>query len=345
MEAVTMSIRGYITRIQTSFLNMTRPRAYTLTAQQDSNESKTLALPDGRVLGYAEYGHPEGRPLLYFHGFPASRAEAWGVHKIARRHRIRIIAIDRPGFGLSTFQPGRRITDWPADVLALAEHVNLKRFAVMGTSGGGPYALACAHALPRQMMFAVGVVAGGPPWAAGAEHMLMSARATSWAASNMPSMLGIVAQTLVVVARWIVTSGPVTRRIDAWLESEQKKRDAEAKKDDAKQENMDDDEQFTTAERRERLFRVLFDGFNQGPKAFVQEARLLSAQDWGFELEDISYDPILIWHGTKDTNAPISMIQYMAKRIPHAVLHQCEGDTHYSMHKHLETILMELIPE
>ncbi|OQE37547.1 hypothetical protein PENNAL_c0794G03227, partial [Penicillium nalgiovense] len=74
--------------------------------------------------------------------------------------RIRVIAPERPGFGLSTVQPNRRIMDWPADVQALAHYLSLSRFAVMGGSGGGPYALACARMLPQDMMSAVGIFAG-----------------------------------------------------------------------------------------------------------------------------------------------------------------------------------------
>lgn len=125
--------------------------------------SQSLVLPDGRLLGYAEFGHPTGSPLLYFHGFPMSRLEGWMTDKVARRQHIRVISVDRPGYGLSTFQPHRRITDWPADVQALASQLDISRFAVLGMSGGGPYALACAHSLPQEMLSAVGVMCGAPP--------------------------------------------------------------------------------------------------------------------------------------------------------------------------------------
>lgn len=313
--------------------------------------NQTLNLPDGRVLGYAEFGHPEGTPVLWFHGFPSSRLEAWGADKVARRRRLRLIAIDRPGFGLSTYQPGRRITDWPADVLAFANHANLKRFAVLGGSGGGPYALACAYKLPREMMTAVGVMAGAPPWEAGVQQVSWYRRVVALAAIHTPTGLRVVMDALVGLTRWIVYSGPVTRRIDKWLESvrekEKLKAEAKAKADSTKQGDgetvaVDEEVQSTIAESREWLMRLLFDGFAQGSRATVQEARLLSAYSWGFKFEDVSYDPVLIWHGTKDANAPFSMIQYMSNRLPHSNLREFEGDTHYSMGYHLEQILKEL---
>ena len=103
-----------------------------------------LELPDGRVLGFDEYGARDGTPLFYFHGTPGARLEwhLFGGENAAQRLGLRIIAVDRPGMGLSTFQPGRRITDWPADVRAVADALQLGTFAVLGCSGDGAR-LAC----------------------------------------------------------------------------------------------------------------------------------------------------------------------------------------------------------
>jgi pimeloyl-ACP methyl ester carboxylesterase len=117
---------------------------------------------DGRRLGYAEYGDPEGRPLIYCHGFPASRLEAALLDPSARKAGVRVIAADRPGCGLSDFRPDRRIGDWPGDVVELADALGIDRFAVVGVSGGGPYALACARKIPQRLT-AAGVVCGLGP--------------------------------------------------------------------------------------------------------------------------------------------------------------------------------------
>jgi pimeloyl-ACP methyl ester carboxylesterase len=103
-----------------------------------------IQLPDGRLLGYAESGAPAGRAVLYFHGHPGARLEAGFLADPATRANVRLIGVDRPGMGLSTYQPGRRLLDWPADIAALADALAIERFAVVGLSGGGPYALACA---------------------------------------------------------------------------------------------------------------------------------------------------------------------------------------------------------
>jgi pimeloyl-ACP methyl ester carboxylesterase len=84
------------------------------------NTESHIVLPDGRRLAYAEFGAHGGRPVLYFHGSPSSRLEPLLVgDKVWTRHGLRVIAPDRPGMGLSDFQPGRGFSHWPADVAAL----------------------------------------------------------------------------------------------------------------------------------------------------------------------------------------------------------------------------------
>lgn len=301
-------------------------------------QSQTFQLPDGRTLGYAEYGNPQGRPLLYFHGYPSSRIEAEPADALARRCGIRLLALDRPGFGLSTPQAGRhrKLLDWPDDVRAFAAGLGLDRFAVMGLSGGGPFALACAYALPRGMVSAVGLFASGPAWEAGAHRMSRSRRLVSFMAKYWPSGLGVVLGVCVRMLRAIATSSPVTKRVDAWLEAERRKKEE-------KEGTSVDQPAKTTKERREYLLRVLIDEpFRQGTDAAVLEADLLSSQDWGFKLEDVDFNPIRIWHGAKDGNSPIEMIRYMAEKLSHSVLREYENDTHYTMLPHLEEALTEL---
>ena len=124
--------------------------------------NRRLRLSDGRALGYAEFGPACGRPILYFHGFPGSRLEARMAAGIAARLQLRLIAPDRPGVGLSDFQPRRILGDWPRDVLELADALGLRRFAVLGVSGGGPYAAVCAARIPFRLT-RVGIVAGLAP--------------------------------------------------------------------------------------------------------------------------------------------------------------------------------------
>jgi pimeloyl-ACP methyl ester carboxylesterase len=112
----------------------------------DARELQTLTLPDGRRLSHAQFGDPHGVPVVYCHGFPGSRLEARQTDAFGRRLGVRVIAFDRPGYGGSDYQRGRQLTDWPADVAAALDLLGIGRFALLGISGGAPYALAAASA-------------------------------------------------------------------------------------------------------------------------------------------------------------------------------------------------------
>ena len=108
----------------------------------------TVTLPDGRRLAWSSGGARGGVPVIYLHGAigtPVCRTSE--LDALIGALGIHYIAVSRPGFGRSDPSPGRRIADFPADVEHLADHLGLGRFAVVGVSAGGPYALACARAL------------------------------------------------------------------------------------------------------------------------------------------------------------------------------------------------------
>jgi len=121
-----------------------------------------MTLSDGRDLGWLELGVPDGWPIFGFHGTPGSRLQLAINEAAVRRAGVRLIAPDRPGYGMSTYQPGRRLIDWPSDVVELADHLAVDRFSVMGVSGGGPHALACASVLKERVVVA-GIVSGADP--------------------------------------------------------------------------------------------------------------------------------------------------------------------------------------
>jgi pimeloyl-ACP methyl ester carboxylesterase len=313
-----------------------------------SSAQDTVTLRTGRRLGYASYGQPTGRPLLYFHGFPSSRLEAYPLHPIATRLNIHVLAIDRPGFGMSPHDSNRRIADWPADVAAFADHLGLDRFAVLGVSGGGPYALACAAILPPERLLAVGVLAGATAWDRGVRTpgMQWYRRLLYLAAHYCPTLLRVVSATLVAALRWLASTAWAERRIDAALQALDKAKLAREKKDDGDAAALlakPEEQSAPVAERRGRLMGLLFEGFAQGTAGFVHETRLLT-QDWGFRLEDIAYDKVQIWHGTKDSNAPVEGMREIAARIPRCDFKEY-GEDHYGMGHHFEEVLGEMFPE
>lgn len=278
----------------------------------DDRLRQTATLRDGRTLGYAEFGDPRGRPILYFHGFPTSRLD-WPLNDpsdAASDLGVRIVAPDRPGIGLSDFKPGFRILDWPGDVSALADALGLDRFSVLGVSGGAPFALACAHAIPRRLD-SITVVSGmGPPTAPGAKDGF---------AMVIPSK-----------ARWLrrlmfVLSGVGLRRDPARVLL-----------------SLDypapDRELLTRPEPQRVATQALLEADRAGTKGSARLAGLY-ARPWGFALEDIAM-PVRLFHGEDDRNVPASVARHVARRIPDCRSSILRGEGHFTVAPgHIESIL------
>jgi pimeloyl-ACP methyl ester carboxylesterase len=115
----------------------------------------TIELGDGRTVGYADHGVPGDVPVLWCHGGPGSRLEPAHLVDDARAAGLRLVGIDRPGYGLSTPHPGRTIAGWIPEALAVADHLDLDRFVAVGVSTGGSYALALAALVPDRVLGAV----------------------------------------------------------------------------------------------------------------------------------------------------------------------------------------------
>jgi len=115
-----------------------------------------IRLAGGRTVGFADYGIPDARAVLWCHGGPGSRLEPAYLRREASEAGLRIIGRDRPGYGLSTPQPGRTIAGWVPEALAVADHLGIGQFAAVGTSTGGAFALALAALAPERVL---GVVA------------------------------------------------------------------------------------------------------------------------------------------------------------------------------------------
>jgi pimeloyl-ACP methyl ester carboxylesterase len=292
---------------------------------------QSFSLPDGRSLGFTEYGAPAGRPLFYFHGWPSSRIEFGGLNGdhiagdvIARRLNVRVIAADRPGFGLSSYQPHHRFTDWPQDVACLADHLGCERFGVVSYSAGSPYALACALAFPDRLT-AVGVVSGvAQPFSA------------PGATSGMPTIM-------------LWTTARIHPRLTWLLFSLMKGRITNAPRDrlpKSAKEAMMAEADFVYIKGHPSAMAANMDA---GAEALRQgglgpaEAGALYWKPWGFRLEDI-HAKVHVWHGEDDLNAPFAAHGTMlAEKLPSVEAQFYPGEGHISLiHKYLETFMQEL---
>jgi pimeloyl-ACP methyl ester carboxylesterase len=280
-------------------------------------KDNTITLSDGRLLAYAVYGlEDDAAPtVFYLHGFPGSHAEGFFVHEAALEQGVRIVAPSRPGSNKSTFHQGHGISSYAADVLALADQLSIKRFALIGVSGGGPYALACFHSIPRDRLAGIGLVAPMMPTALGTEGMMQSLRAMLWLAPWTPGALGwLMDWSMGAAARDTEHPEKLERLLDKEMEGRPE---------------LDRIMYKSHPHFRAVLLRSVRDAMQADGYSAAWEAKLLGS-DWGFGLDGLAIEKgqVVIWHGDKDVNVPIAMSRKAVQLMPNAELRQSEGQTH-----------------
>jgi pimeloyl-ACP methyl ester carboxylesterase len=297
------------------------------TATSPTAGSHFLSLLSNHKLGYYICGNPSGAPIFYFHGCPSSRLEADDWHKIGIKMNLCIIGVDRPGMGLSTYRPGYTLLDWPHDIEKLAEHLGFSDFRVFGGSGGGPYALACAHKLPLSVLKGTGVLAGmGPP-----EAGYKGASWDRWFAFN--------------VNRWLPSS-MLRFLIEQGIGRPARDRDQKQFRKVVIEGMIGTlppkDRLLFDPEEMERMISCTRESYITGLDGYVLDAKNMFRR-WPFELRNIEAK-VLIWNGTEDTFTPIHMARWMANQLPSGSLREFPGDTHNSIFFHRrEEVLKDLL--
>ena len=275
----------------------------------EQSQLETVRLRDGRTLAYARFGEPNGRPVLWFHGFPGSRLEPGPGHEDMLKAGARVIAIDRPGFGRSTPKAGRRFLDWPADVCELADQLGLERFAALGVSGGGPYAAACAHKIPERLTH-VAIVCGVGPFDAPTATEGMMARN----------------RLLFAVARY----SQLVPRIGMWAMARAIRKDPDAALETMKKALPEADKRvLSDPALRSAFSEGALESLRQGTKPAGYECQLY-ARGWGFRLEDIARE-VHLFQGEQDRNVPLSMGRHQEQALPNCRPHFYPEEGHISL--------------
>jgi len=275
------------------------------------SQYREVTMRDRRRLAYAECGAADGQPIIYCHGVPSSRVEAeLNVDRgVVAALGLRVIVPDRPGIGLSDYQRGRRIVDWPDDVFDLAGALGLQRFVVIGSSGGAPYAVACGAAMPDRVR-AVGLLGGIAPLDAPGIMASMSAplRMMFRLARHAPALLGALYR---LNLRAIGRSGDrASQRMAAWAPAPDRK----------------------LLERPEiaRGFTACFaEACRQGTRGAVHDVKLI-ASPWNLDLAAVRV-PVVLWHGEQDRNVPVISGRYFASVIPNCRATFYPDDAHLSV--------------
>jgi len=270
----------------------------------------SVPLPDGRELAYEEYGDPAGFPVLSFHGGLSSRLDAAPAHDAALLAGVRLISPDRPGMGLSTYRPGRRLLDWPADVDALTRALGIGRFAVMGWSAGGAYAAVCAVKMGRRVTAAALLSSAVPFDLYGTTRGLTSEdRALLFLTRRVP---WLASATL----KFSIVNASNTRLLRAVMRS------------------------FPPADRSvlaewgppDLALAFVREALRQGTAGCVQDYRIFG-DPWGFSLEEIRV-PVQIWEGADDRTGPPGYRAFLQRHIAHATVTVVPGEGHLSLLPH-----------
>lgn len=259
-----------------------------------------VELAGGRRLGVAEFGSPEGRTIFWFHGTPGARRQVPpSARRLARSENLRVIGVERPGVGQSTAHLYRSIAEWADDVDELADVLGVDRFGLAGLSGGGPYVLACAHALPDRVV--AGAVLGGVAPTRGPE-----------AAPGGAVRLALAFEPLIHLLREplgsLVTLGVQALRPLSHQAFNMYVRFAPE----------GDKRVLGDVEIRDAFIEDMMLGSRENLRSFIYDL-LLFSRPWGFSIREINV-PIHFWQGDDDNLVPPEHAEHLARLVPGARL-------------------------
>lgn len=268
-----------------------------------------VTLAGGRALGYAEFGDPDGKPVLWFHGTPGARKQIPpDSPRLAEEMGIRLIVIERPGTGFSTSYTYDCVLDWAKDVEAFADGLGLDRFAVVGLSGGGPYVLAACHALPERVI--AGAVLGGIGPTRGDEAAPGYTRMLPLVEPVIAALRIPLGEAITYLVRPI--RGVASQAFDIYC----------------KVAPPADRPVMRVPEMKGMFLNDLLTAVEGGLRAPVSDL-VLFGRKWGFSLTDI-HVPVKFWHGDADGIVPLSHGEFQAAMVPGASLVLCPGGGHFA---------------
>ena len=278
---------------------------------------------DGRRLAVRVSGDPAGQPVIYLHGTPGSRVGPLPRGRVLYELGVRLISFDRPGYGCSDRMESRVVADVAADVRAIADQLGIERFAVIGRSGGGPHALACAALLPDRVTRAGVLVSLAPPGAEGLDWF------AGMAESNVHEYTTATVAPETLVKELARTAAKIkadpTSHVTA-LGPELPEADRRVVAD---------------ARIRTLLAQNFAEALRQSAAGWIDDA-LAFCSPWGFDPSDIRV-PVLLWHGEDDVFSPAAHARWLAGQIPDAELWIRPDTAHFGALEVIPDVLSWLI--
>lgn len=264
----------------------------------------------GTKMAFHEYGDPQGRPLVFYHG-TGSHVHGMMLHKSARSRGFRVIAPDRPGVAQSEFRPGWTVLDFAHDVADLADALGIATFGAVGISGAGPTLMASAHAIPERLHCVVDLACAMPLYRDPemVHHLGTMDRIYAKLGSSLPLPLFEIPFSVLGFTQKILKS-PETfaHMFDSSL----------CPPDKALFRNPNLQYLFM------RDFQELFRHGAEGPAYDAQTVYL----NWGFSIADISTH-IEVFHGTEDLFVPLQFSQYLGATAQDVHLNRIDGQGHF----------------
>jgi pimeloyl-ACP methyl ester carboxylesterase len=282
-----------------------------------------IAVGDDRQIGFAEFGDPQGRAVFWLHGTPGARRQIPMEARVyAEQRQIRLIGVDRPGIGSSTPYQYDTVVAFAEDLRTIADTLGIDRFEVIGLSGGGPYTLACAAAMPDRVV-AAGVLGGVAPVRgvdaiSGGISTLISVAAPVVQIAGAP--LRLAASTLIRLIR------PVAEPALYAYASISPEADRQL---------------LVRPEFKAMFLDDLLNGSRKQLAAPFADVVVFS-RDWGFRLDEIKV-PIRWWHGDRDHIVPFEHGQHVVSRLPDAQLTHLPGESHLAGLGRAEEILGTMV--
>ena len=268
-----------------------------------------IAVGSDRQIGFAEFGDPQGRAMFWLHGTPGARRQIPVEARLyAEANRIRLVGVDRPGIGASTPHEYHRVIDFADDLRTIADTLGIDKMAVIGLSGGGPYTLGCAAAMPDRII-AVGVLGGVAPTrgndAIGGGVMGNVGLPVAPMLERVGTPLSRVATGLI---RLIKPVAEPVLYLYAAISPEGDRRLLE--RPEFKAMFLDD----------------LLNGSRFQTSAPIHDL-ILFTREWGFALEDVKV-PVRWWHGDDDHIVPFHHGAHVVDRLPDAAMSVIDGESH-----------------
>jgi len=263
----------------------------------------------GRRLAVSEFGAMDGKPVFYLHGTPGSRLGPRPRALVLHQLGVRLIMFDRPGYGESDRQPGRTVSDGAAHVATIADALEFDQFAVVGRSGGGPHALACAALLPGRVTRAAALVALAPSEADGLDWFAGMTRSNVTEFSAAHHGRDALAKRLRLAAERI--QADPSRMIAALYA------------------DLTDADRRVVADVgiRRMLVSNFAEAFRRSADGWIDDVMALTAP-WGFDPGDIT-TPTRVWHGAEDRFSPAGHSAWLGGRIQGATVVLEPGGSHF----------------